>query len=303
VGGGGRLPVWLLDVDGVLNCPRPGWGTPVRHGRLVAELGIAYDLFWADEAIDFVRRVHEEGLAEVRWATTWVGWTHLLEQLWDLASLPEAFAGDVESPGEEKLPAALAVVEDEHRPLVWTDDDRIPPTGEARDRLIGADQPTLLLTPDPVRGLRPSDAEMIETFLRSRFPDLGDPTESQMMQSAEYVTACARRFGEHDSRTSGAWRTLADEYERAGRPDRAVRARKQLVWSFQRGRDPDARDTLLEQYALASDLLLTGDPEQAITLLVDTLTRCHRVLDHDDWLILAVQDTLTNLTDLTDQHT
>ena len=66
-------------------------GTAARHGQLVSQFGMAFDLYWAAEAVALVRDVHDLGLAEVRWATTWVGWTPLLEQLWILPGLPLAF--------------------------------------------------------------------------------------------------------------------------------------------------------------------------------------------------------------------
>ena len=290
------LPVWLLDVDGVLNVPSPRWGAPARHGRLVTQYGLAFDLFWADEVVAFVRHIHEEGLAEVRWATTWVGWTHLLEQLWHLPSLPVAFPVDVPSANKAKLPSALGVVERERRPLVWTDDERIPPSGPHRDRLTGAGQPTLLVSPDPVRGLRPCDVERIEALLRVWSLDDRDPLLSPQVEYAERVAACVQAFGEHDPATWEAWRALADYYEQIGSPERATRAREQLVWSVRRCRGSDALDTLLEQYALASNLLLSGEHDRAISLLTDTVTRCRRVLDPDDWLALAAHDSLTDLT-------
>jgi hypothetical protein len=293
----GRSPVWLLDVDGVLNAPSPGWGRGVRHSQLRLEQGIALDLFWSDHVVDLVRRVHLEGLAEVRWSTTWVGWTHLLEHLWSLPPLATAFPVDVEAANRHKLPAAWGVVERERRPLVWTDDERIPPAGPERDRLTTGVHPALLLAPDSARGLRPADAELIEEFLWA-CRDGKDRTDgSTTAQDSAQVAAFSYAFGEHDSRTLRAWRQLAEHHEREGRPDRAIRAREQLVWAADRASQPDNLESLHDRYALASDLLCAGLVGPASDLLTDTLARCHGALDAGHWLTASVQDTVTELDD------
>lgn len=157
-------PVWLLDVDGVVNASRPGWGGAPARGQLLAD-GQWWKLRWAPEVVAFIREVHEAGLAEIRWATTWVPWAAELEALWNLPPLPLAFAPDHSSPDEAKLPAAIAVVSEERRPLIWTDDERIPASGEYLDALESSGQPTLLLRPQPTRGLRAADVDLIREFL------------------------------------------------------------------------------------------------------------------------------------------
>ena len=79
----GALPVWLLDVDGVLNASRAGWGGPPRRAQVLAD-GECWKLHWAVEVVNFVRDAQLRGLAEVRWATTWVPWAATLEALWEL---------------------------------------------------------------------------------------------------------------------------------------------------------------------------------------------------------------------------
>src|SRR3954468_11461291 len=66
-------PVWLLDVDGVINVRRPGWGAPPFHD--VAYTGdIGWRLRWAPALTARIRRLHREGVAEVRWCSTWCSW-------------------------------------------------------------------------------------------------------------------------------------------------------------------------------------------------------------------------------------
>ncbi len=67
-------PLWLLDVDGVLNAitrrPDPGvWGD-WRHGRATAD-GVAWPIWWSPSLTAGISRLHSRGLVEVRWLTTW----------------------------------------------------------------------------------------------------------------------------------------------------------------------------------------------------------------------------------------
>ena len=71
------VPVWLLDIDGVLNAaakkpdrnvwPAADW----IEGRAHEAGGAAWRILAARPVVDFIRGVHEEGRAEIRWHTTW----------------------------------------------------------------------------------------------------------------------------------------------------------------------------------------------------------------------------------------
>lgn len=161
-------PVWLLDVDGVLNADRPGWGAPARQGH-VPLAGFYYRLRWSPGLVERVTALHESGSVEIRWATTWVDHIELVERLLRLPAFASAFRGLGQLPAYKaplrKLDAALGVVEVERRPLVWTDDDAIPGGGEARDRLELAGVPVMFIVPDPRTGLQPEDLDAIEEFI------------------------------------------------------------------------------------------------------------------------------------------
>jgi hypothetical protein len=165
------LPVWLLDVDGVVNARRPAFDAPFAQGHAFVD-GVTYRLQWAPALTRYIKSVHKRRAAEVRWATTWVDHILQVERLLRLPSLETAFRvrevqgtdGDVD-PAELKLRAALHVVEVERRPLIWTDDDAIPTSGPDLGRLQDADVPVLLLAPDPYEGLRPEDLTRIDEFL------------------------------------------------------------------------------------------------------------------------------------------
>ncbi|MFK3983878.1 hypothetical protein ACI2K4_26290 [Micromonospora sp. NPDC050397] len=189
-----RSPVWLLDVDGVVNAisrrpdrsvwPRDRWvsGTAVSAG-------IEWPILAAQPVLDFIREVHERGRAEVRWHTTWQhDALHLAELLGlptfatqeapEFAEREQGLAGAAPvsvGRGWWKYPAAERVVRDERRPLVWTDDDatwelRGHDNGEELARLA----PTLIVSPPAHTGLTPKHLRNIDAFLAIQAPLPGD---------------------------------------------------------------------------------------------------------------------------------
>jgi hypothetical protein len=162
-----RPPVWLLDVDGVLNASRPAWSATPRHRSVWSHTDQAsYPLRWAPELIARIRALHVEGRAEVRWCTTWCLDADELEHLWGLPELERALTADPMPRGSAcwplKLAAARAVLDDGRR-LIWTDDDALPKPGPERDELT-ANGLALLIAPRPHRGLTPADLDRIEAF-------------------------------------------------------------------------------------------------------------------------------------------
>ncbi|GAB6902251.1 HAD domain-containing protein [Kineosporia succinea] len=161
-----RAPVWLLDLDGVINGSRPGWGRSPRSTSLEAN-GCEYRIRYAPALMIRIRTLHRAGRVELRWASTWAGHTFELNDLFSLPGVPPAFAlphGDGtprEQVGELKVHAALAVVRAGGR-LIWTDDEAIPPAGAVREELEAAG--ALLIAPDATRCLRPDDLDVIENY-------------------------------------------------------------------------------------------------------------------------------------------
>ncbi|BCJ41819.1 hypothetical protein GCM10010168_75070 [Actinoplanes ianthinogenes] len=154
-------PVWLLDVDGVLNANRPGWGAAPRRGMAYAD-GIGYVMRWAPALLDRIRAIHRAGTAEIRWCTTWCAQAGQLERLFALPHLQPCWTEEL-TPQEAavaKLAAARRVLTD-GRPLIWTDDADIPPS--AHEELPGLGR-VLLIAPRPNRGLQPDDLDAVERF-------------------------------------------------------------------------------------------------------------------------------------------
>jgi hypothetical protein len=160
-------PVWLLDVDGVLNAARPGWDETPAQGQAFVD-GVRYRLRWAPGLTRRIKALHRSGTVEVRWATTWVDHIAQVERLLRMPQLQTAFTGLAEDgvdPADLKVRAALNVVEIERRPLIWTDDDAIPGHGPLRERLQAAGVPILLMSPGSGHGLQPDDLAAIDDFV------------------------------------------------------------------------------------------------------------------------------------------
>lgn len=164
-------PVWLLDVDGVVNTTRPGWGGPPRRSLVWSGAdNTSYPMRWAPLLIDRIRALHVRGRVEVRWCTTWCPEADRLERLWGLPPLARALAADPMPRGARCWPlkqdAAWSVLA-EGRRLIWTDDEALPPPGPDRDELT-ADGRALLIAPRAARGLQPDDLTLIEKFAAGR---------------------------------------------------------------------------------------------------------------------------------------
>ena len=86
------VPVWLVDVDGVLNVSKPGWGGPPHHGT-VAYGAETYQMRWAPRLITELARFHRTRAVEFRWATTWADHIDQVQNVMRLPRIPTAFSG------------------------------------------------------------------------------------------------------------------------------------------------------------------------------------------------------------------
>lgn len=175
-----RRPVWLLDIDGVLNAatkkpdgsvwPAEQW----VHGHAEGG-GNRWPILFARPVADFILETHDKGRAEIRWHTTWQHDAGRVGKLLGLPDFPVHDAPEFRTLSTTwwKLPGALRVVEAEQRPLVWTDDDAanswdLPPADRAR---LHDGAPTLIVAPSPNTGLTPKHLRQIDDFLD---PHAGD---------------------------------------------------------------------------------------------------------------------------------
>jgi hypothetical protein len=127
-----------------------------------------YPMRWAPELTARIRRLHDGGVVEVRWCTTWCEDAGELERLFGLPALGRALGAadlrDVEDTDARKVAAARRVIAGDRR-LVWTDDAAVPRPGPLYDELTSGGS-GLLIRPHARRGLRPRDLDRIETFAR-----------------------------------------------------------------------------------------------------------------------------------------
>ncbi len=162
-----NTPVWLLDVDGVINANRPGWSAAPKSRGVALSNGLYAKVKWEPRLISVIRGLHFSGSVDIRWATSWVSYSPELEGLLLLPPLPLAFTDAVYAGlTKAKIDAALHVVEVDKRPLIWTDDEVIDALdADTRDRLVNSGVPTLLISPKSNRGLRPDDVDAITAFI------------------------------------------------------------------------------------------------------------------------------------------
>jgi hypothetical protein len=177
------IPVWLLDVDGVLNAcskkpDRNVWPKDQWVAGRASDGRREWPILFSRPVADFIRQVHEQGRAEIRWHTTWQQDASAVGKLLDLPDFPvqdspewgeHISGGHIKRHDDTwwKIGAALRVVEEEKRPLVWTDDDcnafSLPRA--TRERICAA-MPTLIVCPSDTAGLSPKNLRVIDEFLK-----------------------------------------------------------------------------------------------------------------------------------------
>ena len=154
-------PIWLLDVDGVLNVDRPPWHEPPHQGYAYYN-GKEYKIRWSPSLAQRVRTIIAAKTATVMWSTTWCIAAEQIERLLHFPQLHRVF-GTVKVTNEDKLWIADTLAKSGCR-VIWTDDTAIPDAGDAYDRLSSNNR-VLMIRPDDRRGLTPDDMDRIEAFI------------------------------------------------------------------------------------------------------------------------------------------
>ncbi len=163
-------PVWLLDVDGVINVARPGWDAAPRSGNAYADATV-YRMRWAPALIERIRTLQLSGTVEIRWCSTWCSQADQIERLFALPQLGRSWCHGLSAvaASDAKLTEARAVLARGAR-LIWTDDADVPKSGPVNDELNRTGQ-TLLIAPSPRRGLQPDHMDAIEAFVTDALAD------------------------------------------------------------------------------------------------------------------------------------
>lgn len=179
-------PVWLLDIDGVVNAvgepvDGDGWGG-WEYGKAIAG-GQEWPLRWAPELVAHINDIHGSGLAEVRWHTTWQADAANFAAAvglddFEIAEAPEFYDRGYAArcimnnrPQWWKLPAAERVLFDEKRPLLWTDDDIFSEIGDSDElEALGVSPDFYAVVPNQSVGLTSSAVAQIRQWLARRRP-------------------------------------------------------------------------------------------------------------------------------------
>lgn len=168
------VPVWLLDVDGVVNVA-VGPGRPpvnVWPGREWVEVRAAgVRVLAARPVLALIRQAHQAGRAEIRWHTSWQEQAVELGEMLGLPPFPVQEAPEYHRRDERdrvggawwKLPAVWRLLA-EGRRVLWIDDDAsmdLRPEQRATLRTAGCH----IISPDPFSGLCKRHLRMIDEYL------------------------------------------------------------------------------------------------------------------------------------------
>jgi len=173
-----RPPVWLLDLDGVVNAASrtfPTYAWPKDTWREIEaedEDGLSWPIKAAQPVVDFIRTVHESGRAEIRWHTTWQASALSVGRLLGLPHFgvqdaPEYKRLDDFLDRERwwKAPAARRVLADEGRDLLWTDDDADTELARGERTELASLGRLVIVCPDSRTGLCKKHLRRIDAFL------------------------------------------------------------------------------------------------------------------------------------------
>jgi len=177
------MPVWLLDIDGVINAavgpkrpPTHAWPASewidtsadgIDRGRVRTR---TWRILAARPVLDLIRSVHEQGRAEIRWHTTWQETAREVATALDLPEFAVQDAPEFYQLEEElrrdrwwKLPAVWRVLA-EGRRVLWTDDDASTDLTTAQKATLAA-AGCHVVSPDPMTGLCKRHLREIDEFL------------------------------------------------------------------------------------------------------------------------------------------
>lgn len=177
----GAKPVWLLDIDGVLNATATNipstWPGSSWH-RVHID---GFQITWSDKVVDFLKHVDAEGLAEIRWHTTWQERALDVGEAMGLPEFPVQEAPEWPPTGEKvadwiraarpswwKYGAAEQVLTVEKRPLLWTDDDIWSSLNAIRRQMLKKLGSVKMISPECIWGLQPGHLRDISRWLQQK---------------------------------------------------------------------------------------------------------------------------------------
>ena len=166
-------PLWLLDVDGVINAiaghrtkaqarfPEGEWKMVTLYPQGFSRgLKIIYDL----RVVEFINEMHHSGKVEIKWLTTWVDQANsILAPALGLPTLEVVGSQNDMIPSMPWWKLALAQREAAERDVIWTDDD-MPFSSSAQQWVKSLDN-MLAIAPADSRGLTHDHLDLIRKFV------------------------------------------------------------------------------------------------------------------------------------------
>lgn len=172
-----RLPLWLIDIDGVLNAyayPRrqkDSWKWGWVENKMVPTKSGTFNIWVASGLVEFLNKAHASNRVDMRWCTTWADEANsVFAPAFGLPSLPVAAYPDNTAILWKHAPAYEALKNG--RRLIWTDDDAIDARAhiDLLERVrahpdLEFNRDLLIIEPEGTLGLTPEDCERISAFL------------------------------------------------------------------------------------------------------------------------------------------
>lgn len=158
--------VWFLDVDGVINAiPQRGEEWKYESFRAKAYNG-EFTITYAPELITFIKFIHESGIAEVRWLTTWGDEANT--ELCGKLGLPQFEVAGYRDYGDrwwKWVQLADWAEKNPDTPIIWTDDDiQFDSTARRWVDFESKTRPILALSPETTVGLTRDHVARIAKF-------------------------------------------------------------------------------------------------------------------------------------------
>lgn len=160
-------PVWLLDIDGVLNT-HP---TRAAQRNVVRTPTDDWTIDWNPAIIEVIKDVYARDVVDLVWLTTWEPEIHLISPLFDMPFLPcghqVLHTVSTKFPNAPVTDWSKRLVFNHYRslghPVVWTDDSAID-VREVNDT-VGSLDDVLFIRPNYRIGLTPEHLVLIMSFI------------------------------------------------------------------------------------------------------------------------------------------
>jgi hypothetical protein len=166
-----QRPLWLLDIDGVVNIgPKGASPWPDEPSEVFVQLfqgeGFAFPFKYSQMLLEEIERLAEEYDVEVRISSTWCGYGADLKSKLGLPYLDAFGRREAWQNVDELKMNAVDEALGEGRPTIWTDD--VVPMGHwiTAESSPELDKKICVIVPLESEGLTPFDINHIETFLK-----------------------------------------------------------------------------------------------------------------------------------------